>query len=239
LSRECFRQQALPSSELAGTNIAEQKIVGKCWKLHFVLVQFLQKQFETVGTIPTGCVIVQLFRINPCTNVFALIMLRSEELMMSSQQSAILTCVACLMFACAVPRVLLGAPLDACSLLTPAEVNAALGLSTVPPKSTPARICRWGESGGQAGRRPAVVLTIQDAQAFNFAKAPSTSTNLVKTPVSGIGDDAVFNTIAGVTATLTVKKADTYFEVHVYGFPVDQTKTIEKTLAQEIAAKLK
>jgi len=164
---------------------------------------------------------------------------RSEELMMSTQQSAILTCVACLIFACAVPRVLLSAPPDACSLLTTAEVNAALGVSTVPPKSTPGRICRWGESGGQAGQRPAVVVTMQDAQAFNFAKAPSSSTNLVKTPVSGVGDDAVFNTIGGVTATLTVKKADTYFEVHVYGFPVDQTRTIEKTLAQEIVAKLK
>jgi hypothetical protein len=117
-------------------------------------------------------------------------------------------------------------------------VNAALGVSTVPPKS-PAKICRWGESGGQAGRRAAVVVTIQDAQAFNFAKAPSTSANLVKTPVSGIGDDAVFNTVGSVTATLTVKKADTYFEVHVYGFPLEQTKTIEKTFAQEIVSKLK
>lgn len=157
---------------------------------------------------------------------------------MSSQQSAVLTGLACLMFACAVPRVVSGAQLDACSLLTVAEVNAALGVSTVPPKS-PAKICRWGESGGQPGRSPAVVVTIQDAQAFNFAKAPTTSKTLVKTPVSGVGDDAVFNTIGTVTVTLTVKKADNYFEVHVYGFPIEETKTLEKTFAQKIVSRLK
>jgi hypothetical protein len=170
--------------------------------------------------------------------LFVLIMLGAGELTMSRQHLAVLGCVALLILVFAVPQILLGAPPDACSLLTQAEVNAALGVTAVPPKS-PGKICRWSESGGQAGRRPSVVVTIQDAQAFNFAKAPSTSANVVKTPVSGVGDDAVFNTVGNVTATLTVKKSETYFEVHVYGFPMDQTKTIEKTLAQEIVSKLK
>ena len=152
---------------------------------------------------------------------------------MSSQQSAVLTGLACLMFACAVPRVVSGAQLDACSLLTVAEVNAALGVSTVPPKS-PAKICRWGESGGQPGRSPAVVVTIQDAQAFNFAKAPTTSKTLVKAPVSGVGDDAVFNTIGTVTVTLTVKKADNYFEVHVMVSPSRRRRLSRKHLHRRL-----
>jgi len=79
---------------------------------------------------------------------------------------------------------------------------------------------------------------MQDARAFEFAKAPTNSRTLVKTPVSGVGDDAVFNTVGIVTVTLTVKKGDTYFEVHAYGFPVEQTKTIEKTIAQEVVSNL-
>jgi LysM repeat protein len=79
---------------------------------------------------------------------------------------------------------------------------------------------------------------MQDAKAFAFAKSPAKSANLTKTPASGVGDEAVFNTIGSVTATLTVKKGDTYFEVHVYGFGVEQTQMIEKTLAQAIVAKL-
>jgi len=80
---------------------------------------------------------------------------------------------------------------------------------------------------------------MQDAKAFEFAKSPSKSATVVKSPAAGIGDDAVINTIGIVTATLTVKKGDTYFELHVYGFPVDQTKTIETTLGKEVVANLK
>lgn len=140
---------------------------------------------------------------------------------------------------CALPGIAFGAPPDPCALLTDNQVSAALGVSTGAGKSTGGRICRWAAPGGRPGVSPALVLTMQDARAFDFAKAPTNSRNVVKTPASGVGDDAVFNTIGIVTATLTVKKGDTYFEVHVYGFPVESTKTIEKTIAQEVVSKLK
>jgi hypothetical protein len=38
--------------------------------------------------------------------------------------------------------------------------------------------------------------------------------------------------------TLTVKKGDAFFEVHVYRFPDDQTRAMGKTLAQAIVQKL-
>jgi hypothetical protein len=139
---------------------------------------------------------------------------------------------------CALPRVAFGAPPDPCALLTDSQVSAVLAGSTGSGKST-GRICRWAGPGGRPGVSPAVVLTMQDARAFDFAKAPTNSRSLVQKPASGVGDDTVFNTIGIVTATLSVKKGDTYFEVHVYGFPVEQTKTIEKTIAQEVISKLK
>jgi hypothetical protein len=65
-----------------------------------------------------------------------------------------------------------------------------------------------------------------------------------KVPTSGIGDDAVFGTTPKYAMTLTVKKGDLYFVVHVWGFPLDQSKAVdevqakEKTLALQILSKL-
>jgi hypothetical protein len=118
------------------------------------------------------------------------------------------------------------APVAPCALLTQAQVNAALGVTAGPGQGS-AKLCRWGEPGA-AGARKAVVVTLQDAQAFAFAKAPS----------SGIGDDAVYVTITGVTSTLTVKKGDVYFEVHVYGLADAETKAVEKTIALDVITKL-
>jgi hypothetical protein len=161
-----------------------------------------------------------------------------EELTMPSSRSAVLVMATCLAFIHESPRAAGTVPVDSCSLLTQAEVNAALGVSVGAGKAT-GMICRWAVPGGRPGVSPALVLTLQDAKAFDFAKSPSKSANVVKTPAAGIGDDAVFNTIGTVTATLSVKKSDTYFELHVYGFPIDQTKTMETALAKEVVAKLK
>jgi hypothetical protein len=161
-----------------------------------------------------------------------------QESTMAAFRSTVLTLAAALAFVYGVPRAALSAPPDPCSLLAQAEVSAALGVSVDAGKPT-GKICRWAGPRGRAGQSPAVVLTLQDAKAFDFAKSPSKSPTLSKTPAAGVGDDAVFNTVGTVTATLTVKKGDTYFEVHVYGFPVDQTKTMEATLGKEVVANLK
>jgi hypothetical protein len=54
---------------------------------------------------------------------------------------------------------------------------------------------------------------------------------------AGIGDDAVYGTAAG-HGTLSVKKGNSVFVVHVYGFPLDQIEAKEKSLALEILSKL-
>ncbi len=128
-------------------------------------------------------------------------------------------------------------PAPPCSLLTQAQVDAALGVSAKPGTGS-AKICNWAEPTGSPGRKKSVVLTIQDAKAFDFAKAPTTSPNTVKTPASGIGDDAVYVTITNVTTTLTVRKGDAYFELHVYGLGDTETKAAEKALALDVIAKL-
>jgi len=129
------------------------------------------------------------------------------------------------------------APPPPCSLLSQDQVNAALGLSAQPGQGS-GKVCTWSQPGGAPGRKKMVVLTLQDAKAFAFAKAPTSSPNMVKTAATGIGDDAVYVTITNVTTTLTVKNGEVYFEVHVYGLSDADTKAAEKALAIDAIAKL-
>lgn len=127
---------------------------------------------------------------------------------------------------------------DPCSLLTPAQVSAVLGVNVGAGNSLAPTVCDWtlpNRSPAVAGKR--VTVTLQKPLAFAFAKMPANSPGITKTPVSGIGDDAVYGT-AGGAATLTVKKGEVVFVVHVYGFPMDQLEDKEKILAKEIVSKL-
>jgi hypothetical protein len=133
-------------------------------------------------------------------------------------------------------------PADACSLLTPAQVSAALGVSVEAGKTEDKSICEWSQQDAPALRGKAVQLTIMEpignltpVDRFNAAKTPVPG--VVKTPVSGLGDDAVYGGNK-FRVTLTVKKGNSAFEIMVSGFPVEETKAKEKVLAQQVLAKL-
>jgi hypothetical protein len=134
-----------------------------------------------------------------------------------------------------------GPPTDACSLLTPAQVSAVLGLKVDAGTPLPgnSKLCHWGAVVVMAKgtSKKGVTLTLQDPMAFTYAKMPA-GQGIVKVPVSGIGDDAVYGTTPGFPTVLTVKKGDVVFVVHVNGFPDDQIKAKEKTLALDVLAKL-
>ena len=128
---------------------------------------------------------------------------------------------------------------DPCSLLTPAQVSAVLGVNVGAGKSLVSTVCEWtapNQAPGVAAKK--VTVTLQKPQAFAYAKMPVNSKSITKTAVSGIGVDAVYGTTAGQLATLTVKKGDVVFVVRVTGFPLDQLEDKEKILAKEIVAKL-
>jgi hypothetical protein len=123
------------------------------------------------------------------------------------------------------------APTDACSLLTPAQVSAVLGMAVGPGASLTPKVCRWG------GREKAAIVTLQDPRAFVYAKMPA-GNGIVKTPAGGIGDDAVYGTSPGAATVLTVKKGEAVFVVHVTGFSEDEIKAKEKSLALDVIARL-
>jgi hypothetical protein len=133
-------------------------------------------------------------------------------------------------------------PTVACELVTQARVSAALGV-TVGAGTPIARpgTCQW------AGKGRIATLTITQPLAgktpveqFNAGKT-SKRYGITMEPVSGVGDDAFYVFFATNTPTaavgIVVRKGDSTFEVRVYGFPLEEGKTVGKSLAQDVAGK--
>lgn len=137
-------------------------------------------------------------------------------------------------------------PTDACSLLTATQISAALGVSVgsgekILPTST--SLCGWEVPGQKGLDRKRVVLSIYTqlgsmtpVQRFNTAKTPMKG--ITKEPVIGVGDEAIFVTTPGFGTGLIFRKGDAAFDLRVYGFPLDQIKAKEKTLADCLIQKL-
>lgn len=137
-------------------------------------------------------------------------------------------------------------PTDACALLTQAQVSGVLGVSVgagqrVMPNS--AALCGWEVPGDKGMDRKRVVVSIYTqighltpVDRFNHAKTPMKG--ITKEPVSGVGDDAVSATTPGFGTGLIFRKGASAFDVRVYGFPLDQVKAKEKTLALDVIARL-
>ena len=129
---------------------------------------------------------------------------------------------------------------DARTVLTPARVGAAVGV-TVPAGThvTPTfvRICTWQASGSTV---KFVTLYLQTAAAYDGGKrmaAEMTATGAGIKPAT-VGDDAYYF-VTGSQVGLLVKKGSNSFKVTVYAtIPVEQKETMELTLAKEAVAKL-
>jgi hypothetical protein len=131
---------------------------------------------------------------------------------------------------------------EACTLITQAQVSAALEIPVDPgtPIGRPSA-CQW------TGKGKFATLTIiqprggkSPIESFNAGKA-STMPGIVVEPVSGVGDDAYyvyFNTKERSGLGLVVKKGSSAFEIRVYGFELDKAKLVAKTLCQTVAGKI-
>jgi hypothetical protein len=131
-------------------------------------------------------------------------------------------------------------PSDACSLVTAAQVNTALGVTVGAGKGSVPHECEWSQPGAGVGGKGVLVEilgpmgSMTPVDRFNTAKMPVP--RIVKTPVSGLGDDAVYVETSG--AALYVKKGNFVFQIRVHGFPLEEIKAKEKTLAVDFMAKL-
>jgi len=146
-----------------------------------------------------------------------------------------------LLLLCAGP-LLAAEPTVACTLLTHAQIGAARGatVGAGSPIAAPTS-CQW------SGQGKIVTLTINQPRG---GKSPADQFNDGKTrklpgitieSISGVGEDAYYVYFAGQNRAgcgLVVKKGSSVFEVRLYGFDLNQAKTVIKTLAQGAAAKI-
>lgn len=139
-------------------------------------------------------------------------------------------------------------PTDACSLLTPTQVRAVLGVSVsaekapaLPDGSHPT--CSWSQPGANVFASKRALLDIfgpmgslSPVDRFNNAKMPVP--RVTKTPLSGVGDDAIYITTGASVTGLDVRKGNAVFQIRVSGFPLEQIKEKEKALAQDVLERL-
>jgi hypothetical protein len=119
-------------------------------------------------------------------------------------------------------------------------VSAALGTKIEagkPVVAGNAQLCGWAPAGGAEIGGKKLTVQLLSAKSFETSKTPVN--NVVKTPLSGVGDDAIYITSGRALGTsLNVKKGNSAFQVRVGGFTTEQEKEIEKSLALEILKKL-
>ena len=130
---------------------------------------------------------------------------------------------------------------DACALLTPSEINAAIDVPIDPGKHIPPTstiLCSWPQTGTSGDSATRVMANFTNLDSFTKEKTP-TNPRVFITPVSGIADEAFYVT-TDFGISLYARKGNTAFVVGVHDktMPPDQTKAKEKILALNAAARL-
>jgi hypothetical protein len=132
---------------------------------------------------------------------------------------------------------------DACTILTPAQVGAAVGVPVADGKHvtpTYVKTCTWNASSGSKVKF--VTLYLQTAAAYDGGKQMASQMvagrkGAAVKPAS-VGDDGYYF-VAGEQVGLLVKKGGASFKVTVYAtLPVAKKEAMELTLAKEALAKL-
>jgi hypothetical protein len=121
------------------------------------------------------------------------------------------------------PRARAQAPADPCAQVTAAQVSSALGETVGAGQKSNAKTCTW-----IADKPVHQIVTVMYSPPGDWnTRKTRQDLGVTKANVSGVGDDALAETLGDFT-TLFVKKGNTTFQVRVYG-----VKAPEKVLAIE------
>lgn len=131
---------------------------------------------------------------------------------------------------------------DACTLLTPAQVGAAVGVSVTNGQHvtpTYVKTCTWTASG--SSKVKFVTLYLQTAAAYDGGKQMASQMAAVGTGAgmkpTSVGEDGYYF-VAGDQVGLLVKKGSISFKVAVYAtLPVENKEAMELNLAKQVLAK--
>lgn len=127
------------------------------------------------------------------------------------------------------------APAEACALLSAQQVSRAAGIPTSQgvPLSVSGNGCAWAGTGKSRVR---VTMVLWAGSEWPRLQGPLPHTRT--TVLTGLGDEA-FYSMLGPFTSLSVKKADTIFVLHVYGITdAARQQHIEELLAGNVLAHL-
>jgi hypothetical protein len=123
-----------------------------------------------------------------------------------------------------------------CSLLTSAQISAAVGVTVGAAQPIADTGCSW------SAPHMIVTLSLWDGSDAAWAKMKAPFAGMSKNSVSGLGDDAIMTTMGPASGkqfvTLSVKKGGTAYLFKVYGPTAAEQITMEKTLAGNALAKM-
>lgn len=128
---------------------------------------------------------------------------------------------------------------DACTLLTAADVAAALGTKAnagEPTTQTDHKVCTWKAANGQSW----VTVMLQPSSAFDggLRLASYSNGSLKPVRVPGLGEGAYFLPI-GEQVGLMVKRGNVAFKVAVYHHgPIGPKEAAERALAEKVVRRL-
>jgi hypothetical protein len=123
---------------------------------------------------------------------------------------------------------------DPCSLLTPAQIAAAIGATFGAGQAIGTTGCSWSASQEVGSKKPIVTVSLWPGSDWTKLQAPLPG--VTKTSVSGVGDGAMFATMGQFTS-FYVLKGSTIYLVKIYGIPAqDKQESMEQTLASDLLA---
>jgi hypothetical protein len=120
-----------------------------------------------------------------------------------------------------------------CDLLTQNQVKTVVGASVSAASPIANTGCSWKTTSAP---NVTVTVSMQNEKMFAAAKA-STVPKTTKTPMSGIGDEAIFEGTQSF-ASLWVRKGSKFLLVRIYGLPVSESQTKLRGLAANAISKL-
>ena len=162
--------------------------------------------------------------------------------MHSSTSSALFVLGAFVCSVAGAPAANAAPPVDACALLTPAQVGAALGATVAAGTYvTPTfkKTCAWNATTAGGGY---VTLMLEEVGTFESGKQlgqMAAAARMSVKPISGVGDDAYYLAV-GDQVGLIVKKGNAAFKVAVYAhIPIEDKEAKERALAKQVVSGLK
>ncbi len=120
-----------------------------------------------------------------------------------------------------------------CDLLTQNQVSGVVGTSVGAGSPIANTGCSWHATGRS---KVTVTVSMQSEKMFAGARAGA-APKMTKTPISGIGDEAIFTGLENF-CSLWVRKGTKFLLIRIYGLPVSEAQTKLKTLATNAVSKL-